>query len=250
MYKFAGEALFFVIQEAGSGMIKGAKLLLVEDDYDLADNLLEFFEGKGCVMTHVPNGALALNELLVGAFDAVLLDVNLPGINGLELCARLRSEMKNSTPVLMLTAADTLDDKLRGFAAGTDDYVVKPFSLQEVEARLLSLLRRTDGGRVATREELTFGALELDLGQMRGLIAGEEVKLTTMGFRILQCLVENAPNIVKREDLERMLWGEEPPWSDALRSHVFALRKALAGSGGGVIELKTIRGVGYQLERH
>jgi DNA-binding response OmpR family regulator len=103
-----------------------AKLLLVEDDFDLADNLVVFLENRGFSVVHAPNGALALNELLDDAFDAILLDINLPGLDGLSLCERLRKDMEDQTPVLMLTAADTLEDRLKGFAVGTDDYVVKP----------------------------------------------------------------------------------------------------------------------------
>lgn len=226
-----------------------AKLLLVEDDFDLADNVVAFLESRGFAVIHAPNGALALNELLEDAFDLILLDINLPGIDGLSLCERLRNEMKDSTPVLMLTAADTVEDRLKGFAAGTDDYVIKPFALPEIEARILALLRRASDWSASASKEISFGDLTLDTGQMKAHIADRELKLTVMGFRILQQLVEKAPNIVRRNDLELALWKGEPPGSDALRTHIFALRQAL-GKAGDKDRLATIRGVGYKLIRN
>lgn len=226
-----------------------AKLLLVEDDYDLADNMVDYLEIRGFSVIHAPNGALALNELLEETFDAILLDINLPGMNGLSLCEHIRNEMENTTPVLMLTAADTVEDRLKGFSAGTDDYVVKPFALPEVEARITALLRRAGSWNNKGSNVLSFGDLNLDLGQMKARINDRELTLTTMGFRILYQLARNAPNIVTRPDLEIALWKEEPPGSDALRTHIFALRKELSQDSD-VERLKTIRGVGYQLVKN
>ncbi len=223
-----------------------AKLLLVEDDFDLADNMIDFLEARGFAVVHAPNGALALNELLEDAFDAILLDINLPGLDGLSLCERLRKDMEDTTPVLMLTAADTLDDRLKGFAAGTDDYLVKPFSLPEVEARIMALLRRAGSWNATGSKILNYGDLTLDSGQMKARIKNRELKLTTMGFRILHFLASKAPNIVSRRDLELALWKGEPPGSDALRTHIFVLRQEL-DKPEGQDRLKTIRGVGFQL---
>lgn len=225
-----------------------AKVLLVEDDFDLVENLVDYLTPKGYLIHHAMNGPLGLNFLAEDAYDAILLDVRLPGMNGVSLCQHIRGEMRDNVPVLMITAADSLEDRLAGFNAGTDDYVVKPFALPELEVRLGALLRRAGKAGLGAEEMIDYGDLHLNPGQMRAQREGKELELTTMGFRILHQIARRAPNIVSREELEQALWGDQPPGSDALRSHIFALRKALDKPFAKPM-LRTIRGVGFQLLR-
>jgi DNA-binding response OmpR family regulator len=224
-----------------------APLLLVEDDLDMAGNIGDYLDRRGWRVHHASNGALALHLILETPFAAVVLDRGLPGIDGLELCRRLRGGTARHLPVLMLTAADSLDDRLAGFAAGVDDYVVKPFALPELHARLTALVRRAEGVGALAAEVLRCGDLEMNLGTRVVARAGQTVPLTNMGFAILEILLRRSPMVVKREVIEDALWGETPPGSDALRSHVFALRGAIEGDGRPPL-LWTHRGVGYQLE--
>jgi DNA-binding response OmpR family regulator len=224
-----------------------APLLLVEDDLDMAGNIGDYLDRRGWRVHHAANGALALHLLLETKFAAVVLDRGLPGIDGLELCRRLRDGVAQDLPVLMLTAADALDDRLAGFSSGVDDYVVKPFALPELHARLTSLVRRSEGRRAAAGELLRCADLEMNLGTRVVARAGRAVPLTNMGYAILEILMRRSPEVVRREDIEQTLWGEMPPSSDALRTHVFALRAAIDGDAKQPL-LWTHRGIGYQLE--
>ena len=168
----------------------------------------------------------------------------MPGMDGLAVCRALRSGPLAAIPILMLTAADSLPERLEGFAAGVDDYLVKPFAPAELEARLTALIRRS--GTAVGGGVLRCGGLELDPATREVRHAGRPVEVTRMGFSILEILLRRSPAVVPRAELERELWGDEPPGSDALRSHVFALRTALDGVGGAGL-LRTHRGIGYQL---
>ncbi len=224
-----------------------APLLLVEDDLDMADNIGDYLDRRGWRVHHAPNGALALHLILETEFAAVVLDRGLPGIDGLELYRRLRDGAAKHLPVLMLTAADSLDDRLAGFASGVDDYVVKPFALPELHARLTALVRRAEGMQSQSAEILRCADLEMNLGTRTVSRAGRSLSLTNMGFAILEILLRRSPAVVKREDIEQALWGEMPPSSDALRSHVFALRTAVDAPFPQAL-LWTHRGVGFQIE--
>jgi DNA-binding response OmpR family regulator len=137
-------------------------VLLVEDDLDLAGNIQDYLEHHGWIVDHAPNGALGLHRLLAESHSVAILDLRLPGLGGLELCQRLRAETGTRLPVLMLTAADTLKDRLIGFEAGADDYMVKPFALPELLARLQALVRRAQPHLAAASKVLRFADLELD----------------------------------------------------------------------------------------
>jgi DNA-binding response OmpR family regulator len=167
----------------------------------------------------------------------------LPGMDGLEVCARLRAA-GHDTPLLMLTARDTLSDKLEGFGRGADDYLVKPFALPELEARLSALVRRGRGE--ATRSLLMVQDLSLDPERLRVERAGRRIDLAPIPLRILTYLMRRSPAVVRRSELAREVWGDDPPDSDALRAHVHALRTAI-DRGAAVPLVHTIRGIGYQL---
>jgi len=176
-----------------------------------------------------------------------VLDVMLPGLNGLELCRKLRGELGKATPVLMLTARDTVEDKVAGFDSGADDYLVKPFSLVELEIRLRALVRRARGTQVGA-PVLQFGELSFDTVNYKARRAGRPLALTRTGYTILRCLMKDAPRIVTRDTLEHEVWGDERPDSDALRTHIHALRQALDKPYPFAM-LRTIPGIGYKLVR-
>jgi DNA-binding response OmpR family regulator len=219
-------------------------ILIVEDNPDIIANLFGFLEPMGYTIDVARSGTAGLSRATTETYDVIVLDLSLPGIDGLDLCRRLRKEYRLGTPVLMLTARDTVQNKLTGFDAGADDYLVKPYSLLELDARLKALVRRSKQEHV--EYVLKFGDVELDTSTGRATRAGRELTLTPTGLKILTMLLREAPKLVRREMLEREIWNENPPDSDALRTHIHALRHALDKSSNRPM-LKTVPGTGYQL---
>lgn len=225
-------------------MADGMKVLLIEDSRDLAANIVDYLERLGCVTDYAANGLNGLHLAVTGRHDAIVLDLNLPGMDGIELLRRLRQKALNPTPVLILTARDTERDRLRGFDCGADDYVTKPFSLAELYARLKAIIRRNQGQAVSV---LRVGDLEYDPRSMVARRAGRRLQVTPSGARVLEKLMRAAPAVVPRADLEHMLWGEHPPDSDAaLRGHIHALRSEI-DRGEAHRLLQTVHGIGYRL---
>lgn len=220
------------------------KILLIEDSRDLAANILDFLERLGCATDYAANGPGGLHLAVTERYDAIVLDLNLPGMGGLELLRRLRQRALNPTPVLILTARDTEQDRLCGFDCGADDYVTKPFSLPELHARLKAIVRRGQGRAVLT---LRAGDLEYDPRSMVARRAGRRLQITPSGARILEKLMRAAPAVVPRADLEHLLWGAHPPDNDsALRGHIHALRNEIDREESHRL-LETVHGVGYRL---
>jgi DNA-binding response OmpR family regulator len=220
------------------------RILIVEDDADIAGNLYDYLAAKGYEVDAAPNGLAALHLLSTQRFDAMVLDIGLPGMDGLTLAQRLRKDARSSVPILMLTARDTLDDKLAGFDAGADDYLVKPFALKEVEARILALLKRSQG-RVVD-ETMRVGDLTYD--PFAGIAAwqGTPLKLSPKSLKLLVTMLKQPGRLFTREELEQAVWGQTQSNSDTLRSHLSQLRRELAlPSGVSVIE--TVHGRGYRL---
>lgn len=221
------------------------RILIIEDDATIAANLYDFLEARGHSIDAAADGVTGLHLAITQVFDAIVLDLGLPGMDGLVLARKLRDEAHVETPILMLTARDTLDDKLEGFARGADDYLVKPFSLKEVEARLTALHKRSSG-RVTTRL-LEAGLLTLDPKTMTVRFAGNEVKLPPKCLRILELLMREPGRVVSRDEIERLVWGEAQETSDTLRSHLHMLRRALTAAGGHD-PIETLHGVGYRVQ--
>lgn len=221
------------------------RLLIIEDNPDIVANLYDFFEPKGYVLDSAANGYVGLGLASQHDYDAVVLDVMLPGLNGVELCQKLRSELQDTTPVLILTARDTLSDKAAGFEAGADDYLVKPFSLLELEMRLKALVRRARGAGQGAHV-LRVGELAFDTSTYTASRAGKPLTLTKTGYVLLRCLMREAPALVPRETLEFAVWGDNRPDSDALRTHLHALRQALDKPFPFPM-LITVPGIGYKL---
>jgi DNA-binding response OmpR family regulator len=219
-------------------------LLLIEDHADIAANIAEFFESRGDVIEHAPDGDSGLQLALAKSYDAIVLDLLLPGLDGLTLCRQLRQAGRTQVPVLMLTAKDLLTDKIEGFEAGADDYLVKPFSLAELDVRLKALMRRA---RVPeTTRVLNVADLRFDLDTLEAERGGEPIRLNPTTRRILIVLMQNAHRVVARSELERELWGDQPPQGDFLRAHIHALRTAI-DKNFTVKLLHTIHGAGYRL---
>ena len=221
------------------------RILIVEDHPDILANLYGFFEPKGHVLDSARNGYGGLALASEHDYDVIILDVMLPGLNGLELCHKLRTELGKSTPVLMLTARDSLPDKVAGFDSGADDYLVKPFSLVELEVRLKALVRRSASAH-PVHTAMRLGELSYDPETQEAWRAGTAVQLTKTGYTLLRCLLASAPRIVTRETLEQAVWGENRPDSDALRTHIHALRQAIDKPFTTPM-LQTVSGVGYRL---
>ena len=219
-------------------------ILLVEDNHDIAAMVGDHLEQEGHEVDYAADGVTGLHLAVTEDFDAIVLDLMLPGIDGLAICRRLRGEAAKKTPILMLTARDTLEDKVAGLDAGADDYLVKPFELEELDARLRALLRRAGGGVVA--EVLRVGDLQLDTGTLEVTRAGEPLNLTPIGLKLLTALMKASPRVLSRRDLERAVWGDIAPDSDALRSHLYNLRKTIDKPFPHPL-LHNVPGMGYRL---
>ena len=222
------------------------RLLIIEDNRDLSFELTDFFEQQGDIIDTAADGITGLHLAVVNQYDAIVLDLTLPGIDGLELCRRLRHDAGNWVPVIMLTARDTLADRVSGFEHGADDYLVKPFSLKELKLRLNALTRRNTG--VSQQTTLRIADLKL-VPETREVTRGNElIELTAIEFQILELLMRQSPRVVSRQNLEYSIWGDTPPEGEALRVHIHHLRNAIDKPFADPL-LHTVRGVGYQLKQ-
>jgi DNA-binding response OmpR family regulator len=219
-------------------------ILVIEDNPDLAANVCDFLEAKGHIVDAAGDGITGLHLAVTKDYDAIVLDIVLPGMDGFTLCRKFRDEARRNTPVLMLTARDALDDRVAGLECGADDYVLKPFALRELEARLKALVRRSKSEM--TPAVLRIGDLELDPGLVRVKRGERSISLPPIPLKLLETLMRASPQVVRREELERAVWGDAPPDSDALRSHMHTLRLAVDSPGEAPL-IHTQRGIGYRL---
>jgi len=217
------------------------RILVIEDDTLLGDGIQKGLVQAGFAVDWVEDGALGETALAAEEYAAVVLDLGLPRVSGLELLRRLRAK-GNDVPVLILTARDAVQDRVKGLDSGADDYVVKPFDLDELAARLRALTRRRSGEADAL---LQLGELELDPAQHRVRFHDQPVELTAREFALLHELMLNAGRVLSREQLEQRLyaWGDEVE-SNAIEVHIHHLRRKLAPE-----LVRTIRGVGYMMPR-
>lgn len=223
---------------------KPGTILLVEDHRDLADTVIQSLETAGFIVDYAADGEQAMELATRQSFDAIILDIMLPGIDGMELCSRLRNDFRLDLPILMLTARDELDDKLEGFQRGADDYLVKPFQMAELQARVVSLINRKRG-RVSSPIR-KIDDLILDVNTKLVSRNGQSISLSPTAFNILNILMRESPKVISRNELEQELWGDNLPDSDALRSHLYTLRKAVDKPFP--IELiKTVKGQGLYI---
>jgi two-component system response regulator MprA len=221
-----------------------AHLLIVEDDEALAEAVARGLKLAGYTSEHRSEGNEALVALEAAPFDAVILDVGLPGLDGLEVCRRLRTA-KDRTPVLMLTARDAIADRVAGLDAGADDYLVKPFALDELLARMRALLRRLDP---APEEQLTFQDVTLDLGAMTVTRGSRMLDLTKTEWQLLGLFLRNPGRVLTRSIIFSSVWGYDfGSSSHSLEVYVGYLRRKLE-EGGEARIINTVRGFGYRLE--
>ncbi|AZC04244.1 response regulator transcription factor [Acinetobacter nosocomialis] len=219
-------------------------ILMVEDHFELAATVCEFLEVHGYVIDHARNLDAARSFLKSQHYHLLLLDINLPDGSGYDFCNWLRTEQGIDMPILMLTARDTLDDKLKGFTAGTDDYLVKPFDFNELVMRIRALIKRA-AGEVANHK-IQIHDLILDSATQTVIRAGNNIELPPIQFKLLKILMRQSPKVVTKQELMMELWGDEEPESDALRSHIYNLRKMIDKPFDPKL-LHTVAGVGLKI---
>ncbi|MEJ2133106.1 MAG: response regulator transcription factor, partial [Gammaproteobacteria bacterium] len=210
---------------------------------DLAETVGAYLESSGYIVDYAADGLTAMHLAVTESYDAIVLDIMLPGLDGLEVCRRLRADAQLTTPIIMLTARDQLDDKLKGFDVGADDYLVKPFDMPELEARVEAIIRRSKG--LAKRYQI--GELSLDAETFEVRRGDTAIQLSKTLFEILKILMRESPRVVSRNTLERELWGDDLPDSDALRSHLYNLRR-LVDRPFDSAYIQTLAGQGYRLK--
>lgn len=225
-------------------MSNGFDILLVEDNADLADNIIDYLEALGHRLHYAADGESGLREALVSPVDIILLDLALPYRDGLSVCAEIRRRADRRVPILMLTARDTLDDKLAGFARGADDYLVKPFPLAELAARIVALAQRPHLGQPY---RFSVGPLTIDRQARVATRDGRQLRLTPLLWKFLLLLAEAWPHPVSRDEVTLRLWGDEPPPSDSLRAHLHLLRQVVDKPFDPPI-IETVHSVGFRLK--
>lgn len=220
-------------------------ILIIEDNAQLAANIFDYLEACGHSLDAAPDGVSGLNLAATKEYDAIVLDWNLPRMNGLTVLRRLRTDENKTVPVIMLTARDQLADKIDGFESGVDDYLVKPVALPELEIRLRSLVARVRQA-IAPSHVLTVADLSFDLRTLQVTRGGRQVQLSRISRALLELLMRESPKVVARQRLEHVAWGDETPQIDLLRSHMYVLRRAI-DQGSERKLLHTVSGVGYRL---
>ena len=219
-------------------------ILVVEDHAPLREQIVSLLVRAGHRVDEASDGRLALAMALDQPPDVLLLDLGLPDLDGVRLCKQLRAQAAAHIPVLMLTARDALSDKLNGFAAGADDYLVKPFASEELLARIRALAQRKSAGQ---NYVLRIGTLAIDRRAQEATRSGTRLALPPTSFSILLMLAESFPRALTRSDIVRRLWNDESPESDPLRTHLYQLRQALDKPFAKPM-LKTVHSVGFRLE--
>lgn len=219
-------------------------ILLVEDHRLLAETLIDYLDGEAIECDYAASGNAGLSLVQQNHYDAIILDVGLPGLSGLDVCRAIRNSGNRDIPILMLTARDELDDKLNGFEAGADDYLVKPFEQAEVVARLRALINRRQG--MWSQQMLCVADLSLDVASHRVERAGQAIKLSPVGFKLLHLLIRESPAVVSRAAMLHAVWGVDQPDTDALRSHLYNLRRAVDHPFESAL-IETVKGVGVRL---
>lgn len=222
------------------------RILIVEDDFQIADMLTEALVNHQYVVDVAQDGEEAWNYAQTLEYDLVLLDITLPKLNGLRLCKQLR-DRNFSLPVLMLTARDTIDDKILGLDVGADDYMVKPFDLRELMARIRALLRRGSSSSTAT---LSWENLRLNPSTYEVFYAETLLPLTPKEYAVLELLVSNGRRVLSRPGIIERVWSlDDPPSEETVKSHIKTLRQKLREAGAAEDFIETVHGLGYRLKQ-
>ncbi|WP_316804236.1 response regulator transcription factor [Pedobacter nototheniae] len=220
------------------------KILVIEDEQALLESILTYFTGEGNICEHAINFSMALEKISMYNYDCILLDLGLPGGEGLELLTKLK-QLKKRDGVLIISARHSLDDKLAGLDLGADDYLVKPFHLSELKARVSAIVRRKnfDGDNV-----IVFNEISVDVSAMKVIINNNQVVLTKKEFDLLVYFLSNKNKVVTKNAMAEHLWGDEMDLSDDfdfIYTHVKNLRKKLMETGAADY-LRSVYGIGYK----
>ncbi|WP_213603048.1 response regulator transcription factor [Pseudoxanthomonas japonensis] len=221
-----------------------ATVLVIEDDARLAEVVGGYLETRGMEVDYAADGMEGYRLAVENRYDAIILDGQLPRMDGLDVVRRLRRDARVATPIIMTTARDTLNDKLTGLRDGVDDYLTKPFAAQELEARLRAVIRRNR--KELAREVLKVGDLTFDPACHRVRRGSRELELSPLSTKLLTILMRESPKVVSRRDIEREIWGEHVPDSDTLRSHLYNLRKVI-DRGFDMPLVHTVQSAGYRI---
>lgn len=220
------------------------KILVIEDNAGLAQNLFEYFGRQGYTLDWASDGITGLHLAVTQKFDLIILDLALPGMDGIEVCRKLREEARQNTPIIILSARDAVDERVEGLNAGADDYLVKPFDLKELNSRIQALIRRTNPmwvSKTLTVGDLSFNTLTLEVKR-----AGQLLKLSPIQLKLLKFLMLHSERVIGSHELESAVWGDDPPETSALRTHLHTLRQTIDKPFRQAL-LKTIPGIGYRL---
>ena len=221
------------------------KILVVEDDERISDAVVEYLSDSHYAVEAVYDGQSALELLEVFNYDMILLDVMMPVMDGMTLCKKLRKKGM-SIPILMLTAKDTLNDKIDGLDAGADDYLIKPFELEELSARIRALLRR---GASTTAPILTWGNLSLDPSTCEVFYYEKPLPLSPKEYKLLEFFLRNGRRVFSRAQILEHLWSfEQVPEEATVKAHIRGLRQKLEAAGAPSDIIETVYGLGYRLK--
>ncbi|MGF1718481.1 response regulator transcription factor [Vibrio kyushuensis] len=220
------------------------KVLVVEDHQQIAETISDYLELEGFIVDCCYHGEAAISLASEQKYDVIIMDIMMPKLDGILTTSKLRKELYCGTPILFLTAKDSLADKISAFNAGGDDYLVKPFAMEELAIRLRALSHRGERKDIGL---LQYEDISINTETKQAYRQDKPVKLTQIQYKILTLLVQKAPNLVSRTDVIHHVWGEDTPSSDALRSHVYGLRLAL-DKGFTHSRLETVHGQGYKFK--
>ncbi|KII77494.1 response regulator transcription factor [Vibrio renipiscarius] len=220
------------------------KILIVDDSHNVAETIADYLELEGMTIDCAYHGEAALKLAAKQHYDVIIMDIMMPKVDGITAVKKLRQEQFCNTPILFLTAKDSLDDKVAAFEAGGDDYLLKPFAMQELSLRVKALASRGPRQDIG---QLSFADITINTQTDEVTRAGVALKLSRIQRQILKELLRHAPAIVSRQELTDSVWGDDEPSSDALRSHIYGLRSAI-DKGFEQSRLETIHGQGYRIK--
>ena len=223
---------------------RNLKILVIEDNHDISLNIADYFQQQGAVLDFADNGELGLALAISEYYDCIILDLMLPKLDGLVVCQQIRQKAQRPIPIIMMTARDTLDDKRSGFGVGADDYLTKPFDLEELWLRCNALANRYQQPQAHL---LAIGPLAINQQTQLAERDGKPLQLQPIPWKILTTLMQAHPRVVSRSELCDKIWGDEYTESDALRSHLYQLRKTVDKPFEHPI-IKTIHGIGFSLD--
>lgn len=224
-------------------VLHNSSVLVVEDTRDIAIQLCDFLESKGFAVDYSATGEQAIQLAMTHHYDVIILDLMLPDIDGIQVCERIKLSCDTAVPILMLTARDSIKHKIEGFGVGADDYLTKPYILEEVYLRCIALTRRH---RLNQSKVMEVGELKINISTKEVERQGQVINLSSKDFHILSLLAEAYPNAVSKRHIIEKVWGIDAPETDAVRSHMYTLRNAIDKPFESAM-IKTVHGIGFRL---